>query len=102
SLKPYILPPAELASIQNGQPTRTAVRSITIDRQRCETCAFCPSSHSIRLLTQKTRGTRAEIFCGVRSRPTILRTFPQTYRMENEVFAGSTPSIRAMSHLYRS
>jgi hypothetical protein len=28
SLNPYILPPAKLASIQKGQPTRTAVRSV--------------------------------------------------------------------------
>ena len=46
SLNPYILPPAEFASIQKEQPTRTAVRSVNNMRCRCGTGAFCPKSHS--------------------------------------------------------
>jgi hypothetical protein len=56
---PYILPPAELASIQKGHPTRTAVRSMMSERRRSGILAFCPSSHSVKLKDQKTRGTRA-------------------------------------------
>src|SRR5215472_6543596 len=96
SLHPYILPPAELASIQNGHPTLTAVRSRTNERSFCETPAFWPSNHSVSTFTQKARGTRARIFCGVKSRPTTLRTFANTCRIKNGVCFGSTPSILAM------
>lgn len=97
SFKPYILPPAEFASIQKGQPTHTAVRSVKTICCRWGTADFCPSSHSPTASNQNTRGTRAEIFCGVRSRPNILRTFLNTWRIRNDVCWGSTPSILAIS-----
>ncbi len=46
----HILPPAELASIQNGHPTCTAVRNVTMARRRCGTLAFWNKSHSPRML----------------------------------------------------
>ena len=96
SVKPYILPPAELASIQNGQPTRTAVRNVTSARSRGGIFAFWSKSHIPRVLNQNRRGTRAWIFCGVRSRPTILRTLLNTWRIRKGARLGSIPSIRAM------
>src|SRR5262249_18031197 len=47
-------------------------------------------------LNQNRRGTRAWIFCGVRSRPSILRTFLNTCRIKKDVCCGSIPSIRAI------
>ena len=96
SLSPYVLPPAELMSIQNGHPTRTAVRNCTSERCRSGTLDFWPSNHSLIAFTQKTRGTRAIIFCGVRSFPNILWTCLNTNLIRNEVFLGSIPSTRAM------
>jgi len=96
SLRPYILPPAEFASIQNGHPTRIAVRNVSSIRCRCGTAAFCPSSHSASAFIQNTRDTRAAISCGVRSRPNILRTFLKTCRIRNDVCWGSMPSTLAM------
>ncbi len=96
SLNPYILPPAEFASIQTGHPIRTAVRRVSNIRCRCGTAAFCPSNHSASTLVQKTRGTRAAIFCGVRSRPSVLRTLLKTCRIRYEARLGSIPSTLAM------
>jgi len=98
SLSPYILPPAEFASIQNGHPTRAAVRSKTRDRSLCGTFVFWPSSHSVNTVAQKTRGTRAAIFCGVRSRPSAFRTCLKTYRIRKLVRFGSTPCILVIVH----
>jgi len=75
SLNPYILPPAEFASIQKEQPTRTAVRSVNNMRCRCGTGAFCPKSHSPSAFTQNTRGTRAAIFCGWDPGPAFCAPF---------------------------
>ena len=63
-----------------------------IDRCRSGTFARWPSSISLMTLIQKTRGTRAEISCGVRSLPKTLRTWWNTSRMSGEAVWGRCPA----------
>jgi len=77
-----------------GTPVHSAAGRIGVDSERASdahrrpqyhqrpqalgTFALWPSSHSVSAYAQKTRGTRAAIFCGIRSRPSIFRTFLNT------------------------